>query len=80
MGSLIYSLCYMVITELEPSHSEDSVSQEKEIITKMYKVFFKIYVLIMFLIVWEMVLGKDTRGKEFYLPHIFCKSFLIFST
>lgn len=68
MGSLICSLCYMVITELEPSHSEDSVSQEKEIITKMYKVFFKIYVLIVFLaktIVGKWFLAKIPGERNF---------------
>lgn len=48
MDNLICSPCYMVITELELSHSDTTISQEKEVIKKMYKVFFKIYLLILF--------------------------------
>lgn len=60
--------CYMVITELEPSHSEASISQEKEVITKTYKVFFTIYVLIFFPaknIVGKQFLAKTLQERNF---------------
>lgn len=68
MDNLICSPCYMVITELELSHSEATISQEKEVIKKMYKVFFKNLFTNSFCghnYCQEIVLGKDTQEKEF---------------
>lgn len=67
MGNLICSPHCMLITELQPSRSEASISQEKEVLTKTYKVFFKIYLLILFLAITivRIGFGKDTKGKDF---------------
>lgn len=74
----------MIITELEQSHSEVSISQEKEVITKTHKVFLKIYLLFVFLaiiLVRKYFLAKTLRERIFcLLESFFYKNFLTFLT